>query len=359
MKISTIRSLLILLDLLLLAGIAAIVYSGLQDRPKRIDRRREYQQHINALLADAKAGPLTSAARETNPAIDALNLSNRKVKVVEAVVEQPKEAIPTSLRPLHEFMQLVGTEVHSDDMDTPSFVLWREPGADGGGGMGTRPPARASPAVRSPARPPPPTFGGAPSGPVVFRVSKGEAIEFSAREVATLKDVLPEGRAVFIYGGQEVTLEVAVERSGTGSGGGGTGGRPGPPDTGPINPDPGTWISWDENEPKDIRITPMGIRAATPESVLDGVITGTERLASDGLPAIKLTTVPKDSALAKAGAQDGDILVSINDKRITSKPEAVRYVKDNPNLSSYEVKFRRRGVTYIRVVTPPPSGGAP
>jgi membrane-associated protease RseP (regulator of RpoE activity) len=356
MKISTIRSLLILLDLLLLAGIAAIVYSGLKDRDKRKDRRGDYQQRINALLAEAKSGPLTSAARETNPAIDALNLSNRKVKVVEAVVEQPKEATPTSLRPLHEFMQLVGTEVHSDDMATPSFVLWKEPGADGGGSMATRPPARASPAIRSPGRPTPPPLGGALVAPVVFRVSKGEAIEFSEREVAILKDVLPEGRAVFIYGGQEVTLEVAVERSGTGPGGGGA---PPPPDTSPINPDPGTWISWNPDEPKPIRITPMGMRAATPESVLDGVTTSTERLAADGLPAIKLTTVPKDSALAKAGAQDGDILISINDKRITSKPEAVRYVKDNPNLSSYEVQFRRRGVTYTRVVMPPPSGGAP
>ncbi|MDA1265218.1 MAG: PDZ domain-containing protein [Planctomycetota bacterium] len=65
----------------------------------------------------------------------------------------------------------------------------------------------------------------------------------------------------------------------------------------------------------------------------------------DGVRAgIEIKSVKADSIAARHGAQAGDILISINGKKVTSEAEAVSYVKDNQDkYTAWEVKVLRFG----------------
>jgi len=364
MKISTIRSLLILLDFLLMAGIAGIVQLGFAEDKTRKEERRDYFEGVKQRLRQAKPGTVDKWSPSRGESIDAANLHNKPKEVPKPVTDvKPKDPAKKVARALDTLVKLIGTEVHpGGGSGEPSFVLYRRldesPLAAGNASSASSaPPATSRPGRGAPR-------GGnrnarrtstpaVPAGPRTrfYAARENEVIEFSGHEVALVKQV-SEGSVLFEYDSKDVTLRVSTERGLPSTGPSGGGAKPVP--SGPISPDPGTWIAWGSDKPNVINITPMGMRAFDQkgESALEGVRWATERL-QDGKEAVKVTRIPKDSAMVRGGAQSGDIIVSINGVRVSSKASIVAYVKANPNLPAYTVKFLRKGRVYTRVIRPP------
>ena len=366
MKISTVRSLLILFDLVLLGAIVGVVYLGLQERPKRKQRRQDFQKHVNRRLAEVKPEANATKVDLTYAGIGKMSMGPPPPEDKVPTEDTNPKPVAGKARPLADLVELVGTEVHSGEGASPSFILYTLKSEGGGrpvpavpdpkdarsrGGRGGRGNRNGN---RNPAR----NVRRAPTGPVgptqnIYKVFEGYVIEFSEHEVATVKEVRST-EVIFDYDKRDVVVKVPPKRLGTGSSGSTSTAEA----TGPISPDPGTWIAWVPSKPREIKITPMGMRAFGDkgEKALDGVRWGTERY-KDGKDAVRLAKIPKNSALAKAGAQEGDLLISINGKRVSSKAGAVAYVRANPDLPAYIVEFRRQGRQYKRTVHPPRAGG--
>ncbi len=85
------------------------------------------------------------------------------------------------------------------------------------------------------------------------------------------------------------------------------------------------------------------------ERALDGVTFDTTEL-SDGKKALRVAKIPPGSVLAKFGAQDGDVLISVDGKPMSSKAEVVDYVKKNPGISAFEVQIQRKGAVVSKRV---------
>lgn len=369
MKISTIRSLLILFDLALLGGVVGVVYHGMQQREERSQNRQEFQQDTYRKLK--LINPERSEQTKRAPLVEVgkFNFDGRLPKEDEPDVPVTPVAPKNVFRPLGDLMAVVGAEMHGKGVETPSFILYTRtgdapltrnsqptiPSRDRGGRPVPRPGGNRQPAGRRPPTPPP------SSSPVrvVHRAYLGDAIEFSGHEIAVVRGVRPvikEGQpvaweAVFDYDSKEVTIAVIGDPAGP---------RPAAPaePTGPIDPNPGTWIAWVPSKPHEINVTDMGVRAfkRDGEKVLDGVRWGTDRIG--GKRVIKVTHIPKGGALEAGGVKPGDAFESINGTPVSSKADIVRYVKANPNLPKYSVTFWRDGRRITRTVSRPKSAGS-
>ena len=85
------------------------------------------------------------------------------------------------------------------------------------------------------------------------------------------------------------------------------------------------------------------------ENVLQGVTFSTTD-APDGGKALRIDSVPQNSLLAQHGVQSGDVLISVDGERMSTKSEVIDYVKRNKNKSAYDVVFQRRGVKHHKRV---------
>lgn len=375
MKISTVRSLLILFDLVLVGGIVGVVYLGVQQQKERRADRRSYQQDALKRLAEVKVNEVKTQTKKSYSAIGRLNYAGKAPPEPKKIDKGPKPVPKNVWRPLEDLIILIGAEVHGENVEQPSFILYSRTGDTP---ITTRP---ATTPRRTPARPGNrdprgaarggrgnPRNGGRPrtvptpgnSGPsrTIYNAVIGEVIEFSDHELALVKNIKPVldpelgqtigWRVVFGYGGKDVEIDVVGETPAKGAVKVVT-------DNTPISNDPGTWLSWDSKTPHEIRVTDMGLRAFKQkgEKALEGVRFATERIPGKNQKAVKVTHIPDGSLLQKGGVQSGDVFESINDTPVSSRSDIVRYVKQNPNLGSYKVTFWRDGARRSRTVIPP------
>ena len=365
MKISTIRSLLIILDLVLLGGVAGVVSHGMDQRKQRNRDRQTFETMTHGQLNLIKTDVPERSERGPLREIDNFLFDGtvpEAPKPVNAEPEKPKEKV---YRPLDELMSVIGAEMHGKGVVKRSFILYTRTGdaplprapatttptRDRGATRGTRTQPRVR-GVQTPA---------SVAGPLrlVHRAFLGDAIEFSEHEIAVVQGVRPVKKsgqvvawlAVFDYSNQEVAVSVLGDPGGPKS-------TAAPEPTGPINIDPGTWIAWVPSKPHEINVTEMGARAfkRDGEKVLEGVRWGTESIG--GKKVLKVSHIPKGSALERGGAKPGDAFESINGVPISTKADIVRYVKANPNLPSYTVTFWRQGRRLTRTVNRPQSAGS-
>jgi len=373
MKISTIRSLLIILDLALLGGVAAVVSHGMDQRQQRTRDRQTFQQEtyeqLKLITAElpkrSKRGPLVQVGK--------FNFDGtvpEPPKPVNAEPPKPKEKV---YRPLADLMSVIGAEMHGKGVDGPSFILYTRTGdaplasspapptapsnrdARDRGARNRSTAGRTQPRGRGVQTP------ASVAGPVRFvhRAHLGDAIEFSEHEIAVVEgvrsvmkdDQVVAWEAVFDYGSDEVAISVLGDP-------GGPKAMSAPEPTGPISADTGTWIAWIPSKPHEINVTDMGVRAfeRDGEKALDGVRWGTDQIG--GKKVIKLSHIPKGSVLERGGAKPGDAFESINGVPVSTKADIVRYVKANPNLPSYQVTFWRQGRRLTRTVNRPKSAGS-
>jgi hypothetical protein len=346
MKISTLRTCLFLLNVLVVAGIGYVVFQGFQEKERRVDELRAYKQKILQGLSDT-AGPAvqSGASRRDYPALGSVSLQGAPPQPVAPtpVAEVPKKA---TAPPLESLITITGIEVRKDPSE-PSVIFYFLGQAPASATQPTLPVGRVPVVSGRPVLPP--TGGGDPR-PLV--AAEGSVIELGNGFEATLQEVTSQ-EVRFFYDDQVRSLSMSALDTGP-TGAVGRGGVT-PAATGPISNDPGVWISWNPGKPQDgIVLTDMGVRALKEkgESVLEGIRFESE-LVSDGKPAIKLSHIPKDNVLRKAGAEDNDVLTHINGTRVSTRPDIVRYVEGNPNLPEYRVTFLRRGNSYTRVIRPP------
>ena len=259
MKISTVRSLLVLLDLALVGGIVGVVYLDMAvQQDERRAARRSYQQETLRRLAAVSVVAPKASTDQTYDAIGALNFAGTPPTVEgPKVPEQPK--IPTKeWRPLGDLLTLAGAERHGSGVESPSFILYRRTGdkpierkpitpASRPGGRSNDPRG----AARNRGRPNAtrPRTVPKPSGPQrrTYSAWLGDAIELSDHEIAIVKDIrtvrdellgqVVGWKVVFDYNGKEVELEVVGDTPRSGK-------SKAPVADKPVNPDPGTWLGW-------------------------------------------------------------------------------------------------------------------
>lgn len=69
---------------------------------------------------------------------------------------------------------------------------------------------------------------------------------------------------------------------------------------------------------------------------------------------IRIDSVGPNSAAYSYGVQGGDILKSINDNPVSTKEQAIQWVKSHPDLSHYWVTLERQGKDLTKHYYPPP-----
>lgn len=346
MKISTLRTSLFLANALIVAGIAYVVFQGFQEKNRRPEELRQYKQRVTQSMQEARgAGAGQGSGRREYPALGSISLQGEPPRPVAPVPEAPAAAKAVA-PPLDTQITILGLEVGRNTSE-PSFVFYY---------LGSGPPASPAVPAAPPGRPPMPPRPGVPVAAGAeerpFVAYEGAVVELGNGFEARVKAV-STSEVLFDYDGKEVALSVkAPDPSSTPPGARPAGSTAA---LGPISNDPGVWISWNPARPSDgIAITEMGARAFQQkgEAVLDGVRFESE-VVHDGRPAVKLSHIPRDSVLRKAGAEDNDVVTHINGTRVSSKGDIIRYVKENPNMAEYRVTFLRRGSPYSRVVRPP------
>jgi hypothetical protein len=76
-----------------------------------------------------------------------------------------------------------------------------------------------------------------------------------------------------------------------------------------------------------------------------------ERPGANKKPEVVLSNVRSNSYVARTyGLQNEDVLVSINGTPVSSKSQGYQYVRDNPDLSRYDVVIRRAGREITKTV---------
>ena len=377
MKISTVRSLLLLFDIVLVGGIVGVVYLGMQEGKARNADRRAYQQDTMKALAGVTIEAVKSGPRRSYGSIDRLNYSGKVPKKPEPKDPNAgKKPVDRRVwRPLEDLLLLVGAELHGENVDTPSFILYSRlldqplaasKPAPAAASRGSRPTGRrdprSSPRGRSGARSPR-TVQTPRTNRITYTAILGEAIEFSDHELAVVKSIEPVQdkllgqvigwKVVFAYDKKDVALEVVGDTPAKGAA------KLDPGEAGPISPDKGTWLSWDPSNPHEIQVTDMGMRAfqRDGEKTLEGVRWSSEKIPGKNQKAIKVTHVPPGSALEKGGVRPGDVFESVNGTPVSSRADIVRYAKAHPNMPAYTVVFWRDGARRTRTVRPPSPAG--
>ena len=117
---------------------------------------------------------------------------------------------------------------------------------------------------------------------------------------------------------------------------------PPPPETKEV--EPGHWLLSLE-ETKYVR--------KSWEQELNRMTVSSVKNPRTGKTELKLADLKPDSLAARRGFQKGDTLISINGYPIHSKAQAINYVKEHPDLGTYEVKIERMGKVITKVFQVP------
>jgi type II secretory pathway component PulC len=315
MKISTMRGLLVALDVALCAGIGGVVFKEYEAKDARpADQRRFKEETTRQLKALDDAAP-QPARKEDFLYLKGPLGSTKEPDVEPEAAPPPVERVDTT--PLDGLIVVRGVWANAD----PSFV-------------------RIEP--KDPKKVVDETG--------FFEV--GQVVEFA--NGAAVKEIR-KVEVLFDYQGQEVIMgiepyEVAGAAEAAGRATGGTSGPRAERVTRAVLENPGSWVQYTKKSSK-VTVTKTGVSAIRDygDEVIKDVVWATDRLA-DGKKAIKITKIPTNSALRAGGLEEGDVIESINGERVTSKAEIVSYVKRNPNLPKYTVKIIRRGRTIVRTV---------
>jgi type II secretory pathway component PulC len=324
MKIGTIRSLLFVLDIALVAAIGWVVTLGLKAREHRPEERRAFEQSIQRQLQSQKAAPAVVKRAEYAPHILNMNLSGKEKEAPPPPVEAPKAAVVKT--PLKDLLKIVG--IQCGPGNPPSLVYLVRAGQ---GAAGVNPQDLLKDVL-------------------IYTVD--QVVEWAGG--AVIKRVYPD-RVIFDYDNQEVTIEypppppLAGAPPGTP---GQPGGAPGASGPAPVpNDNPKTWVTpFTEGKPIEVTSVGMVSMAQKGEAVIEGVRWSTERL-KDGKAAVRLDHIPEGNVLREGGAMEGDVLESINGIRMTSKGDVIDYVRRSPSVTRFEVKFWRQGLLRTRIIT--------
>lgn len=370
MKISTIRGLLILGNVVLASGFGGVVYKvwtekkgQTEDRAAFVQEVREHAQDVYR-AASRSGGPPLKPITSAHVDIDLANVPPKQVEVEKKDNEGDKPQPGTGpLTPLAERIELVAIASAVGESRPFFFYTLLEEAADTGAagpGGNTRPVRPARPAAR-PGTPRPAGGANPTAGTGVEMHSKtiGEAIEFGSEKEDAVVVRIERDHVVFRYGDEEVSVVLAKftpegEPGAVGEGAEGVSSLAGAVATEDTN----QWISWNASNPGEIKITPTGVVSIRKQkdAVLEGVTWGSESVSPPGMStrrAIKLGNVPAGSALARAGLGSGDVILSVNGHAVSNRADIVSYVEQNPNLGRYVVKILSRGAVRTRTVTVP------
>ncbi len=319
MKVTSIRNLLIVLDVALVTGISSVVYRGIQEKNSRsTDARRLFETISKELSEIGAEGQSSTAKVDYGTNITGVNISGYTPVVVAPVAPKEPTPVASSKPPLESVLKLVGIEHHGSPNSKSRILVAREG-----------------------------PFPGKPEDALREQryFEEGSVIEWAHGAVVKTVEV---GRVLFDYDNKEVVLVPKAAPPAAGSAK--TNRKVEVQPSADVN----TWVAVDAQRPANIEITDVGVASlkVQGEASLEGVRWSEETL-EDGQKAIRIDEVPPNSVLAKGGAQGGDVLVSLNGTRVSSRADIVAYVKRNPDLSRYEVVFLRRGIKHTRVVSVP------
>lgn len=367
MKISTLRALLVVADVLAVLAVGLVVFQALSDKKARDAENNAYRTRvIDRIAAVQPDRPEASRGRsDTGRHLD-LNLAN----FTPPPPPPPTPTGPTTTQPeaeqkappLAEKITLVGLQ--SGQSDEVSLVLYTrsddeavaasptiQPSSVNRGGRGRPQPIRGRPSgSRTPA------VAAGPTKPlhVVYR---GEAIEIGSF-FAVVTAIDPRaGTVTFDYDGNEVVIELpeAPPTAGATSAVAGGGASE---ESAPVTDNQGEWIIFTPSKPSDIKLTASGVasmKAKGSDAVLEGVRWSTEEVPDRGKmrKAVQVSAVPPGSVLAKGGLKPGDSILSVNGVDVSSRGDIVNYVRGNPNLPNYTVRILSRGRVVTRTVSRP------
>jgi type II secretory pathway component PulC len=305
MNINRVRTLLVVVNVGLAAGTGYTVYKEFENKE---DRRRQTQVFQEQLAAELKAAPTATRRDTTRASIkdsDLVDLTGDKPKPIEV---KPVESAPTTrvLNPLKNLVKVVTISHHTD-------------------------PALANVAIMKLADVQP----GAERS--IFRI--GDVIPFA--NDAVVVEIHPK-RVVFQNGDTLEELEVPDQITpglGGPTGAGGSSSRAADPGNRPF----ATYVE-SKRDSWIVTIKPGGDRALEREgeTVLEGVLFSTTD-APGGGKALRVDKVPPGSVLAQHGVQDGDVLISVDGVKMSTKSEVVAYAKQNKNKQVFEVVIQRKG----------------
>ncbi|MSR74653.1 MAG: hypothetical protein EXS14_04175 [Planctomycetes bacterium] len=313
MKISTLRTLLLVCDVMLVLGIGLVIWNVVEEKKARSSENQVYMADVRRKLAAIKPEGVTGRRKiDYGGAITEGVLWPKKV--VEAVAASNVQAPPPKA-PVETQLKVLLIQYSTAGMPSMAYFVKRD---------GT------TASIADPLMP----------------YLEGHVVEWASG--ALVKKIEP-GRVVFTSDGREVALEPEPYKL-TGA----ASGPSAPKVLGPVDANTSTWIEWQVAKPGTITITEMGARAFGDkgEATLDGVRFASERL-EDGKDAVKLDAIPVDNVLRRGGAEEGDVLESINGIRMTTKADVIAYAKNNPETTRFEVRLRRKGVTMTRTVVVP------
>lgn len=313
MKLSTLHKLIVCADVALVLGIGATVFTVVQEKGRRSDELASYRngmvEQLKKIRPDASLG-----RRRTEYGT---NIKDGVLWPVKPPAPKEDTSKPVVLP--------------KAPVETVLKVLVIQFSPEGGRSLAF--------------------FGrkGAAAGPQpdpLLPYLEGHVVEWAGG--AVVKQIEP-GRVIFISDGREVALEPEPAPAAAG-----TTVAAGPKIVGPIDTNTTTWIEWNVAKPTTITVTEMGARALADkgDTTLEGVRFSSETL-EDGKPAVRLDAIPAENVLRRGGAEEGDVLESINGVRMSTKAEVIAYAKSNPQTTRFEVRIRRKGVTMTRTVVVP------
>lgn len=317
------RRLLMLLDLVLVAGLGGIVWRAFDTKEELAAWKLQENRRLYALIEQEHTGPGPKPLTQKSYT----SLVERGGQILSGIEPAPEVELPPE----------VEKEPESDKSPLESLLRVR----------GIRSGPRGYAFLE-------PRHGSLSDHENRF-FRENQVVDFVGPETVVQQLQPRKGMVVFSHHGEEVSLRLEEEDSGgspttrTAAAAAGDNGVL----EGPIVRDPTRWVQVQPNS-SQVKVTKSGVRSMRrlgADEVLKGHTFSTDRLP-DGKPAIRLEKIPSRSVLARGGAKQGDALVSINGKRMTSKSQALSYLKANPDLPSYEVVIMRNGRRIVRRITP-------
>jgi|GEM_PF-4417712 hypothetical protein len=313
MKLSTLHKLIVCADVALVLGIGATVVTVVQEKGTRVEELTSYRnnmvEQLKKIRPDAALG-----RRRTEYGANIKDGVLWPVKPPAPKVDENKPAPPPKA-PVETVLKVLVVQYSQGSSPSHAYFGRKGSAADG--------------------KPDP-----------LLPYLEGQVVEWAGG--AVVKKIEP-GRVVFLSDGREIALEPDPAPSTAGSAAAAT-----PKVAGPIDNNTSTWIEWSVAKPTTITVTEMGARAFADkgDASLEGVRFSTETL-EDGKAAVRLDAIPQDNVLRRGGAEEGDVLESINGVRMSTKAEVIAYAKNNPQTTRFEVRLRRKGVIMTRTVVVP------